>query len=169
MWNNSYRKCKHLSHLTLSPFCTPPPVSTMSSDSRRCTSITAAPSLTPLSHSDTTWYRRGERCASRHSDAFIWLCPNWVSLQAFLSHCKVFQIREVEMLTSLMKVCSVWPLYDVTEQWASGNFILQITAPNWDYTIQRRLIKNHTAVTFKHRGSLISCIVQWVMKPTWYL
>lgn len=77
----------------------PTPLSFTSSDFKCYTSITAGPSLTPLCHSDTTWYLQDERGVSQHSDALIWLFPNWIkpSSSAITLQFKLIQIREAEM------------------------------------------------------------------------
>lgn len=132
-------KCKHLSHLPvpalflsfLVSFCTLLPGLHLpsfctSSYFTRYTTITAGLSLTPLCHSDTTWYHQDERYVSRHSDALIWSYPNWISLPALLSD------TGSQNVASLIKVCSAWPLQGLwcDEQWASDNFIPQIGTTN---------------------------------------
>ena len=85
-------KCKHLSDLPvpallpsfLVSFCTLlPGLHLLSFCIRsyftRYTSITAGLSVPPLCHSDTTWYHQDKRYVSQHSDALIWLHPNWIS------------------------------------------------------------------------------------------
>lgn len=111
--------CTLLPGLHLPSFCT-------SSYFTRYTTITAGLSLTPLCHSDTTWYHQDERYVSRHSDALIWSYPNWISLPALLSD------TGSQNVASLIKVCSAWPLQGVwcDEQWASDNFIPQIGTTN---------------------------------------
>lgn len=103
-----------------------PPLFCTSSYFTRYTTITAVLSLTPLCHSDTTWYHQDERYVSRHSDALIWLYPNWISLLALLSN------TGSQNVASLIKVCSAWPLQNVwcDEQWTSDNCTPQIGTTN---------------------------------------
>lgn len=142
-------KCKHLLTACLFPLSfsnsapcyqnypsppPPPPPSHMSFDFKGYTSITAGPSLTPLCHSDTTWYHREKSAASLSIQTLLSDYTQIESAYQLCYHTAVQahpdtgswngeNVRSTSVQFGLCRMCAA-------ERWASDNFILQIETRN---------------------------------------